>query len=653
MTTVGSMGLVPGVPSEQTMPDAFYEDLNDDITYLVCRSCLNPDVNKEFGTLYDQLKSKPFELYLSLRTRIKQHRDTPNLRQAADICFLNICKRKEAFQVFQEEGVRPGVSQFRSACEQGPNEALKVLSEGGSVWTPEELNDALVCAHFKKMPGEIFKALANLGVDVEKYLKQHLPFDCPHLIDTLMADYPKDSSPYSPFSNAPLSREEEERIRKELSGKKIFVCTEIPDGLGDYAGALQTLKYLRNFIPLENLGFIHEDNGWDKVFNHPFANYYQKRPIESFFSLPTLQDNDEDILQAVQKEKPSLVIFSPFFLDERVQNYINAKIQVLQVSELTCKPAGKPDCSSFGFGSDDMGFPVHPELEKWSRDKRNFEELQRLKELERLPKEVQVAILEKEFSVAASEAFAKSSKLYLGYANGPKGSDEEILEYQRGFITGMIKGNRKCEDDRDLCFYFMGKEKNDEAHFLMTPDFQNKLKELNIREVELIGFTSEKESPYANMKKTTYLNLGVSGKKIRIIQAKTSPDDVPGLLKASEQFVLATGDQFMCESISARKRIIYQANVHKFNLLWQFKDNIKHHHHLSKLYEDCYRVPINHCYFGQLDNYGFNDDNISEYLFQLESNSDLAAQWDQAIDKLISERAFGPRFIRTVHHLAK
>lgn len=413
----------------------------------------------------------------------------------------------------------------------------------------------------------------------------------------------------SSLTHSPEMQTEELPI-PALAGKKIVVITWAANGLGDFSCGVKICDYLRQQLKISSSNIALVVRKTDRVKCEKFI------PKEI-----TLVDND---FISIDRWKPDIKIIAPVAM--ATDAYVFDGIPALSINEYGFKPDSSSDCYknvhcyAMGLSKDSLGIMLHPTLREWSKTQDSEDPIKRLSQLKAVPRNLQKAILGGEFSEERVYDFSKRSKLYFGYAHYPN-----VIG---GFIEAVAKMN--ATNDSDLCFYMMGDD------FRSHPEGKNQaflpkqeldfLKKQGVGALECIDVGKDKYEK-------TLLDEKLK-KIIRIIVGKLSTEFVPAMHMASEDESLATGDQSFSEFFP--KFPAYEVYCHKKRLFAQYSDLIPEN--LRELFKKAHQTDDH-------STFSFNVEALADFFLEKKKN---AVIYKEAIQKIIDEVDFGPRFNRAM-----
>lgn len=351
------------------------------------------------------------------------------------------------------------------------------------------------------------------------------------------------AGPYVQASEEDMVKSErEERICWMLSqmpitleGRKIVMVSLDAGGSGDFSFGLKALTVLKEKFSRASCYFASDS---------PLKAY--KLNLNHNHSI--LHDGSEpgrleyaEVSGLVNKVEPDVVILAPV-----VRDGIKVEAPIIPIQEygFDDETAGHVRGAYVaGPGPRYRGVLVQKELQKWAARLNAEDKLDRLKELSHLHPFHQQAILQG----MSIEDFAGKWNLFLGYSSGERAQQE--------FLTSIsILMRQKERSDNNLCFFFLGR-----AHpevMKLPDDVAKKLQALGISQVEAVNLNGDG----TEQQKTI---LAESGPRVRILFATLWPHDVITMIKASEDEVLTTGDQFWMECVAAGKRWVQENILYK------------------------------------------------------------------------------------------
>lgn len=351
--------------------------------------------------------------------------------------------------------------------------------------------------------------------------------------------------------------QERAEIRRLLQGKKVMVLAGNPSGgLGDAMTARKICLYISEHfgVATANLTLASAAYGDD-----PGATY------DLLISDKMKLKSNE--FSTVESLDPDVQIFFPDEYTARPYIALDNTVPTLCLGECGHPPpkaleSNTVHVAALGLSDDSMGYVPDPQLRAWAAQKGSLTPTQKLEKLETIPEVIQRAILGEAYSKPAIESFAKSSKLYFGYANDVK----EISH----FIEGIVKMHHELKTGSEFCFYMMGNTIT--LPFIpegCSADYRDmllkKLPNLKGLGIGGIDFVCAKTGQIDKFECDP-----ASSKRIKVIVGSLDPQHVRAMHMASEEETLTTGDQSFCEALSAEKIPIYEILNHKENFYRQF-----------------------------------------------------------------------------------
>jgi hypothetical protein len=421
----------------------------------------------------------------------------------------------------------------------------------------------------------------------------------------------------------------------QLKDKKVLVIVTEWGGYGDASCSYKIMRYLteNGIFKTENLAWINTVQEFGDFFDpqHQFkaksCHIWDVRcdPFTKEWNGP--HKAKSELIEELKKEGfvPDLILIGPAYgytsiLDELEKLNIPI-VHFLEYGHTT----GDPKDAILGVRDKQMGIHIDRPLLQWSEKEHDVAE--KLKELENLPEKLQVAILGKPYSEDAVKEFQAKWRLFFSYASGALGTDFFQKDKQAMVIAYAKMAYQYEKTDTNLCLFFMGQS------FTTLPE--EDLQELRRLGVAKISWPLEEEE----------IVLCEKGKEIKIINSILKPEQVPILLKASEDEVLTTGDQFFSECVSSQKHFIYQTLPHKKPLLMDLEKQASQiDEEFGKLFTEAHTSP-------NISKGSFSKEGVAKLLYQGRVNKKMAKAWREFTTHLCRDCAFGPRFTSHIKDL--
>ncbi|MCH9616942.1 MAG: hypothetical protein SP1CHLAM9_02410 [Chlamydiia bacterium] len=401
-----------------------------------------------------------------------------------------------------------------------------------------------------------------------------------------------------------------------IQGKpKIAIIGQDLGGMGDYASVDRIQQFFHKTfskkIPRENMQvFMDNDKGRDLDSYFPGVEFHPLKNIGKF-------------------EPDMIVAFEGDFLKERVlpEHLGKRVVPILDWGEygvthgegaintgLIADGSIVPGCSD---RPPEKGIFLDKELVKWSSKMKDPK--QRLSALPEVSAGIQQAILGGKATERRCNDFSSENRLFFGYSNeegikerGGDGAPSAItyllaLAKMQG---SMPRASTNAElQKKNMTIFLMGDhdilaEAGDQSKYLgntaiggaecthsslLQVEVQRELVSSGIFMLEVARYDKSSDQivavkflPIREMNPHARVRDSSNLKTMRVIMGSISHKDSIGLMKASEDEVLVTGDGSLSEAISARKSIMYQQRHHKYHLSLGLKSRFPQlHSHLE------------------------------------------------------------------------
>lgn len=379
---------------------------------------------------------------------------------------------------------------------------------------------------------------------------------------------------------------------------KIAIIGQDLGGMGDYASVSRIQQFFHKTfskkIPQENIQvFMDNESGRD------LKDYF---PGVEFHPLKEVKEYNPDMVVAFEADH---------LKEEVLPEYLGAEVPIVDWGEYGVNRGEGAintgllvEVGSVADGDDhtpEKGIFLDRDLVKWSAKMKSSKD--RLSALSQTSPGVQQAILGIKATKSSCEEFSSENRLFFGYSNeegiierGGKGAPSAVTyllalakmqdcmprfsensELQKKDITVFLMGDHDIlaetgDDERFLGNKAIGGSECTHSS-LLQEEVQKELVasgismlEISKYDIESSQITSAKFLALREMHPNIRVKDPSNMKTMRVITGGISHEDSIGLMKASEDEVLTTGDASLSEAISARKSIMYQQRFHKYHL---------------------------------------------------------------------------------------
>jgi hypothetical protein len=328
-------------------------------------------------------------------------------------------------------------------------------------------------------------------------------------------------------------------VQVPLVDKKIIVFSKDLGGYGDFVFGFKALSALNAVFPGNQLLFISDSP--DRSLQVKENSFSMLLPGSDRVSI-------EKVSQAIAQQKPDFLIVAPCtnFPREPLEAVVRSTPHMF-VREYgwTDVSLGQPGdyVSGAGVNPQHTGIFINRDLEAWAEQVDSLPAHVRLAELRNLPKPIQRAILESDYTEEAVRKFSQMSELFVGY-----GEDHSKVE----FMMAVARMHSVLATHKNLCFVFLGS--NVEALKQQLEQQREYFRSVGVGKIII-------EDP-----KLETIEIPIcegASRCIKCIPTGLVPSDTLSLVRASEMEILTTGDQSWGEAISAHKHWIQDDKIHK------------------------------------------------------------------------------------------